>query len=148
MTDTDFVLSRTFDAPRALVYRVWTDKDHLRKWFGPKGFTLLPGIAADFRPGGTYHYGMRSPDGMEMWGKWVFRELVAPERIVMVNSFSDAKGGMGRHPMAPTWPRETLSHTTFEDQGGKTKLTLRWKPFNATAEETATFAAAFPSMEQ
>ena len=58
----------------------------------------------DLRPGGTYHYGMRTPDGKEMWGRFVYREIIPPERIVFVNSFSDPEGGITRHPMAPTWP--------------------------------------------
>jgi len=102
----------------------------------------------ELRPGGSYHYGMRSPDGQEMWGKWVFREIKAPERLVLVNSFSDAQGGITRHPMAPTWPREMLSTTTFAEQGGKTTLSLEWLPINATPEEIATFEAARAGMTQ
>jgi uncharacterized protein YndB with AHSA1/START domain len=148
MSDPVFTTTRVFDAPRELVYDAWTDQKHLLKWFGPKGSTMLPGLKAEFRAGGTYHYGLRTAEGVEMWGKWVFRELKRPERIVLVQSFSDAQGGLGRHPMAPTWPRETLSETTFEDQGGKTKLSLRWSPHNATPDEKATFAASFAGMEQ
>jgi uncharacterized protein YndB with AHSA1/START domain len=148
MSDPVFTITRVFDAPRELVYDLWTDQKHLLQWFGPKGFTRVPGIVAEFRPGGTYHYGMRTPDGQEMWGKWVFRELKRPERLVMVQSFSDAKVGLSRHPMAPTWPLEMLSETTFEDLGGKTRLGLRIMPHNASPEETKTFAAAFASMEQ
>jgi uncharacterized protein YndB with AHSA1/START domain len=148
MADNDFVLSRSFDAPRELVFAAWTQVDHLLKWFGPKGTSLIAGISADFRPGGTFHYGMRGPDGKAMWGKWVIRELKAPERIVLVSSFSDEKGGITRHPMAPTWPLETLSDTTFAAEGPKkTKLTLRWSPLNATDEERAIFMASFKGME-
>lgn len=150
MSDTDpvFTTTRVFDAPRELVYDAWTDPKHLARWFGPTNTTLIPGLKAEFRAGGTYHYGMRMANGVEMWGKWVFRELIRPERIVLVQSFSDAHGGMGVHPMAPNWPRETLSETTLEDQGGKTRLTLRWKPINATPEQMKTFAASFAGMEQ
>jgi len=143
----DFVISRTFDAPRDLVFRVWTDPDHLKHWFSPKGFTVIH-ANMDLRPGGVYHYGLRMPDGKEMWGKWVFREIVAPERIVVVQSFSDPAGGFTRHPFAPDWPLETLATKTFVERGGRTTFTLRWAPWNATEAERRTFEAGRPGMQQ
>lgn len=143
----EFVLTRTFDAPRELVWKAWTEREHLMRWFGPKGFSM-PVAKMDLRPGGSFLYGLRSPDGMEMWGKWVFREVVAPERLVLVQCFSDADGGVSRHPMAPTWPLQTLSTTTFTESDGKTTMVLRWSPLDPTAEEQATFDAGRPSMEQ
>src|SRR5205823_4677268 len=83
----------------------WVEPDRLARWWGPKGFTMLSSTL-DLRPGGIFHYGMRSPDGREMWGRWVFREVVAPERLVFVASFSDEAGGVTRHPFAPDWPLE------------------------------------------
>src|SRR5579864_531181 len=96
-TKKPFVLSRTFNAPRELMWKAWTERDHLMQWFGPKGFTM-PVAKMDFRPGGMFHYCMQSPDGNRMWGKFVYREIVVPERIVLVNSFSDEAGGITRHP--------------------------------------------------
>jgi len=142
-----FVISREFNAPRERVWKAWTEVEHLRRWFGPAGFAMTQ-CKLDLRPGGIFHYAMRGPDGKEMWGKWVFREIVAPERISLVNSFSDAAGGITRHPMAPAWPREMLSTTTFAEKGGKTVLTLEWKPINATPEEIATFEGGRPGMTQ
>ena len=111
----DFVISRVFDAPRELVWKCFTDSEHMKQWWGPKGFTVIAS-KMDLRPGGTYHYGMKAPDGSAMWGKFVFREVVAPERIVFINSFSDEAGGLTRHPVAPTWPVEMLSVFTFEER--------------------------------
>ena len=102
----------------------------------------------DFRPGGNFHYCLRSPDGKEMWGKFVYREIVAPERIVLVNSFSDEKGGLTRHPFSPTWPREMLTTTAFAGQEGKTTITFNWSPLNATDEERKTFDSAHVGMQQ
>lgn len=141
-----FVISREFDAPRQRVWQAWTEVERLKQWFSPKGFTVIA-AKMDFRPGGSYHYGMRTPTGQEMWGKWVFREIKAPERLVLVNSFSDAAGGMTRHPMSPTWPREMLSTSTFSEKNGKTTLTLEWLPVNATPEEIATFEAGREGMK-
>ena len=81
-----------------------------------------------------------------MWGRWVFREITPPERLVLIQSFSDAEGGITRHPMAPVWPLETLATTMLSEYDGKTLLTLTWQPFNATDEEIATFNASHDSM--
>jgi uncharacterized protein YndB with AHSA1/START domain len=142
-----FVISRTFDAPRALVWKAWADADTLMKWFGPHGCTVTA-AKLDLRPGGSFHYALKMPDGKEMWGKFVYREITAPERIVLVNSFSDADGGLTRHPLHPTWPLEMLTTTTFEDVNGKTKLTIRWEPLNPTDAERQTFDGMHGSMSQ
>lgn len=142
----DFILTRELDAPRELVWAAWTEEARLREWFGPKG-TTMPACKMDFRPGGTFHYAMRMPNGQDMWGKWTFREIVAPEKLVLVSSFSDADGGITRHPMAANWPLETLSTTTFEEKDGKTLLTIRWSPHNATDVERQTFDASHDGMK-
>src|ERR1700722_8636593 len=127
---TDFIISRVFDAPRELVWKAFTDPEHMKQWWGPKGCTVIS-AKIDLRPGGFYHYGMRAPDGHEMWGKFVYREIVPPERLVFINSFSDAQGGLTRHPMSPNWPLELMSTFTFEEHDGKTKFTIKWHPHNA-----------------
>ncbi len=141
-----FIILRTFDAPRKTVWQAWTERESLMQWFGPKGCTIAR-AELDFRPGGSFHYCMRTPDGKEMWGKFVYREIVAPEKIVLINSFSDAAGGITRHPMSPTWPREMLSTTTLAEKGGKTTMTIEWLPWNATAEEIQTFDGAREGMK-
>ncbi len=145
-TSPDFVISRTFDAPRDLVWKCFTDPARMAKWWGPKGVTA--GIVKlDLRPGGMCHYTMTSPDGKVMWGKSVYREIKAPERLVFINSFSDENAGLTRHPLAPTWPIEMHTIITFEGQpGGKTKLTIRWSPLNPTTEERHTFDTGHDSM--
>ena len=142
----DFVISRVFNVPRELLWKCFTELERMKQWWGPKGFTVLVS-KMDLRPGGTYLYGMRTPDGKDMWGRMVYREIVPPEKIVFINSFSDEQGGLTRHPMAPTWPLEMLSIFTFEEQpGGKTRFAVRWSPHNATAEEQATFDSGHASM--
>jgi uncharacterized protein YndB with AHSA1/START domain len=101
----------------------------------------------DLRPGGTYLYGMKAPDGSTMWGKFIYREIVPQQRLVFVNSFSDEEGGTTRHPLNKAWPLQLLSVLTFEDQpGGKTKFTVSWAPLNATEDERKTFDAGHDSM--
>jgi uncharacterized protein YndB with AHSA1/START domain len=143
----DFVISRVFDAPRELVWKCFTDPAHMKAWWGPKGATVTQ-AKMDLRPGGTFHYRMETAGG-EMWGKMVYREITPRDRIVFLNSFSDAAGGTTHHPMAPTWPLEMLSIFTFEDEpGGKTRFTVRWSPHNASDDERKTFDAGHDSMRQ
>jgi len=147
MTDSKpFVLTRTFDAPRKLVWDALTRAEHLKHWMGPAGH--LDKATVDLRPGGAFHYGMAMPNGDIMWGKWIFKEIVPPEKLVVIVAFSDADLGVTRHPMSPTWPLETLSTTTLTEKDGKTTMRLEWSAYNATAEEQATFDASHDSMTQ
>jgi len=142
-----FVISRTFDVPRDALWKCFTDAERMRQWWGPKGVTIIAS-KMDLRPGGTYHYGMRTPDGKEMWGKFVYREITPPERLVFVNSFSDEGGGLTRHPLAPSWPVEMLSTFSFIEAGGKTTFTVTWSPLNPTPQERATFESSSDGMKQ
>jgi uncharacterized protein YndB with AHSA1/START domain len=142
-----FIISRTFDAPRERVWKAWTERERLMQWFGPKGF-LMPTAKLDFRPGGSFHYCLQTPEGKEMWGRFAYREIAAPERIVLVNSFSDRDGGVTRHPFAATWPLEMLSTTTFAEKDGKTSITIEWLPINPTEAERKTFDGAHDGMKQ
>ncbi|HUQ24250.1 MAG TPA: SRPBCC domain-containing protein [Burkholderiales bacterium] len=142
-----FLISRELDAPRERVWQAWTEPERLRQWFSPKGFGVIA-AKLDLRPGGTYHYGMRMPDGKEMWGKWLIREVKRPERLVFVNTFSDPQGGLTRHPFAPDWPAKMLSTITFTEQGKGTLLTIEWAPMEASEAELKTFDAGRPSMTQ
>ena len=145
---TPFTTSRELDAPRALVYQVHTDPDHLAQWMGPDGFRGIH-TAMDLRPGGSHHYGIEGPGGMQMWGKQVFREIAPREKLVYLQSFSDREGGLTRHPMAPTWPLQMLATTTFEDAGpGCTRVTIQWLPHEADEVSNATFDFARAGMEQ
>src|SRR5690349_12214759 len=99
--ESELVITRVFDAPRDLVFKAWSEPERLMRWWGPKGFTLRVGTF-DFRPGGVFHYCARSPDGHEMWGTFVYREIIAPERIVFISSFADAEGNLIRSPFSPT----------------------------------------------
>jgi len=144
---SDFVISRVLDAPREVVWKAFTEPERMKEWWGPKGFTVIHS-KMDLRVGGTYHYGMKAPNGSPMWGKFVFREIAAPERMVVVSSFSDEAGGTTRHPGHMSWPLEMLSTFTFEDlPGGKTRFTIRWAPHNASAEEQHTFDTHHDSMQ-
>lgn len=141
-----FVIVRMFDAPRELLWKAYSESERLAQWWGPKGFKMLK-VNLDFRPGGVFHYGMEAPQGFKMWGKFVYREIDAPERLSFVVSFSDEKGGITRHPMSTTWPLEVLSTITFFPVEGKTALMMSGVPINATEEERKAFDAGRGSMQ-
>ena len=145
-SEREFVITRVFDAPRDLVFKAWTEAERLTHWWGPKGFTMLS-CKLDLRPGGVFHYGMQGPDGGDMWGKWVFREIVSPERLVFTLSFSDEEGNTVRAPFSSDWPLEVLSTVTFTEHGSKTTLTMRGVAINSTQTERQAFKAMFDSME-
>lgn len=144
-----FVIERTFIAPRDLVFKVWTQPEHLSKWMAPKGFQSEY-KKADLKPGGMYHYVMTGPDNGQMWGKVVYKELKFPSKLVYLQYFSDESGGVTRHPMSATWPLEMLTTILFEelDGGKKTKIILTWEPQGASKEELETFENAKSGMSQ
>lgn len=145
--DAPFTVARTFDVPRDRMWRVWTETEHLKRWWGPKGFTVQH-CEIDLRPDGTFLYCLRAPGGIELWGKWAFREIAAPKRMVYVSSFSDPSGGVTRNPWSAEWPLETLATVSFVEEDGRTTVTVTWAPLNATEAERRTFAAGYPSMRQ
>jgi uncharacterized protein YndB with AHSA1/START domain len=126
----ELVLTRTFDAPRRLVFEAWTDPRHTVLWWGPKGFTN-PVCEMDVRPGGTIRIVMRAPADAPaqvrgdhpMTG--VFHEIVKPERLVFTSAVDDADGNR---------VLEVLNTVTFIEHGGKTTLTLRARIVKATAQ--------------
>jgi len=143
----DFVIARVFDAPRERLWAALTQAEHMKEWWNPTGFTMIA-ANLDLRPGGVFHCGLRSVDGYKMWGKFVYREIVPPKRLVFINSFSNAAGGVARHPIVPTWPLETLITVTLgEEPGGKSKLNVSWSAHNASEAEQKTFDASHVGMK-
>lgn len=143
-----FIISRVVNAPREVVFRAFTEVEHMKQWWGPKGSKVIA-AEMDLRPGGMFHYGLQAPDGSTMWGRFVYREIAAPERIVFISSFSDEKGGLTRHPLQQEWPTELLSTFLFEDAGSeRTTVTVIWVPINESAAERLAFDTNRESMTQ
>ncbi len=127
MKDDELVIVRTFDAPRDLVWKMWTEPERAMRWWGPNGFTT-PFFTIDLRVGGAYHNCMRSPEGKDYWSTGVYREIVPPEKIVFTDSFADEKGNVvaaTHYGMSADFSREMLVILMLEDDDGRTKLTLR-----------------------
>ncbi|KAB8038185.1 SRPBCC family protein [Janthinobacterium aquaticum] len=146
-SNSDFVISQTFDAPRELVFQSWVEPERLEQWWGPAGFTLSV-LALDLEPGGIFHYGMRADNGYEMWGKFTYHAIEAPEKIVSVLSFADRDGNPVQHPVSATWPLFSFNTMTLAENDGKTVMTLRSSPHEATEEQHKTFLEGHESMKQ
>ena len=110
-SDREIVMTRTFDAPRRIVWEAWTNPEHLPHWMlGPDGWTM-PVCDIDLRPGGAWHFAWRHSDGTEMAMRGVYKEIVPPERLVSTESW----GG--------DWP-ETLNTLILTEENGETTITL------------------------
>lgn len=140
-------VTRVFDAPRLRVFQAWTEPERLARWWGPAGYTFVTG-RLDLRPGGVFHYGLRSPAGQEMWGRFTYHAVVAPERLVFVSAFADAVGEIARNPFSPVWPLEVVNVLILAEEAGRTTLTLRGGPFNAAPAEYDAFVAAQTSVQK
>ncbi|HEX2198787.1 MAG TPA: SRPBCC domain-containing protein [Burkholderiales bacterium] len=114
MNERTVTITRVFDAPRERVFAAWTRAEHLAHWFGPKGFAIHS-CETDPRRGGLFRLCLRAPDGRDYWVRGTFRELVPPERIVILCTADDDKGV----------PRlEEVIDVTLAERGGKTELKL------------------------
>lgn len=109
-SDREVVLTRVFDAPRHLVFDAFTKPELLKRWFGPRGFSLVV-CEVDLKVGGSFRFVLRGPDGREMGMRGVYREITPPERSVHMESFDDFPGV------------ESQVTAVFVEQGGKTTLT-------------------------
>ena len=107
-SDREIVVTRVFDAPRALVFKLWTDPKHVAQWWGPNGFTIT-NYEMDVRPGGVWRFVMHGPNGVDYQNKVVYREVVEPERLVY------------SHVSGPQFEMTVI----FEAEGDRTRLTAR-----------------------
>lgn len=122
--DRELVITRVFDAPRALVFKAWTDPRQAIRWWGPKHHPATH-LEMDVRPGGAWRACLKSTaDGRELWHHGVFREVVAPERLAFTFVWEE-EGERGI---------ENLVTATFAEQGGRTLMTFRHAPFQSAAE--------------
>ncbi|MEW6603177.1 MAG: SRPBCC family protein [Thermoproteota archaeon] len=114
--DREITTTRIFDAPRELVFKMWTDPKYIVQWWGPNGFTITI-YEMDVRPGGVWQFVMHGPDGTDYKNKFIYDEIVMPERI----AYSHVSGPQFR------------AIVTFDDQDSKTKVTV-WMTFESAEE--------------
>ncbi len=114
-------ISRVFDAPRSLVFKVWSSPEHLARWWGPKNFSV-PSVTVDFRRNGKWRSCIRSPEGNDYWASGSYREIVTPSLLVLTFRWEE-DGAI-----------DTLVTVAFEDAGAGTRVTFQQAPF-LTADE-------------
>lgn len=114
-TDTDITFTQVLDAPRELIFKVFSESEHVKQWWGPEDWTM-PICTIDFRPGGVWLYCIRNTEGEEHWAKAEYHEIVPPELIVCTDNMVDARG----NPIEG-FPSRRVT-VTFDDVGGKTRL--------------------------
>lgn len=137
--DDELVVTRVFNAPRELVFEMWTVSEHFVSWFGPRA-AEIPFCRIDPRPSGIIHFCHQFEHGGKVWVKGVFGEVVAPERLVFTLGFVDAEGRPGGHPMIADWPLDPTIETTvlLRETAGGTSMTVRQRvrPTEAATNES------------
>ena len=126
-TANALVIERTFDAPRDLVWRAWSEPDLFMRWWGPRDYSC-PACKIDFRVGGSWLACMRSTEGQDIWSTGKYREIVPQERIVCTDNFADADGNVvpaTHYGIDADFASEMIISVTLEESNGKTRMTLR-----------------------
>ena len=137
---------REFNAPKALVFDAFSTAEAFAAWWGPAG-TPVTVTQFDFKPGGKVHYKMEG-NGQTMWGILNYKDIVRPDILEFVSSFSDESGGICKSPFPIDFPLEIFNQLKFEENNGITTLTLSGHPINATAEQEATYYSMIENMNQ
>jgi uncharacterized protein YndB with AHSA1/START domain len=143
-----FVINRSFDAPRDVVFEMWTQAEHVARWLPPTGFEMRI-VGGEIRPGGGIRYAMAGGE-IEFLGRIDYVQIDAPQRLVYTQGFCDAQGKVSRHPLAPVWPASMLTTVEFAIEGPeRTRVTVTWEPHGPTTpEELAAFVQARGGMTQ
>lgn len=144
-----FLIQRSFNAPIARMFELWTDPKHFCKWLPPTGFNM-EFLRADIRSGGESFYRMSNGAGVTMYGRARYLEVTRPNRIVYTQEFCDERENLTRHPHAPTWPATMLTVVQLVAEGpDETRVDIQWAPHGTTTpEEIATFCGARAGMTQ
>jgi uncharacterized protein YndB with AHSA1/START domain len=128
--EQEFVVERQFSATCTLMFQVFTQPEHLKCWWAPQPFTI-PVCTIDLRPGGIWHYCMRSPEGQDHWARSVYSEIVLPEKLVYTSTFAD------EHANPIEGMPEHLTTVLFTEEAGKTRVTARVQFSSAAALKDA-----------
>jgi uncharacterized protein YndB with AHSA1/START domain len=140
-----YVLERTFDAPRDLVWRTWTEPALLSRWYGPNVETIIHRL--DVKPGGLWLNEMKMGDKTS-YQRTEYIEVVEPERLVCLMSNADSDWKIAPNPMMADWPRTLLTTVMFDEVNGRTAMRLTWEPHEASEAEIGCFAGAIAGMDK
>jgi uncharacterized protein YndB with AHSA1/START domain len=141
-----FVIARSFEAPIATMFEMWTDPKHFAKWLAPTGFEM-EFIRVDIRTGGTSVYNMTGP-GMKLYGRVEYLKIEKPGTIVYTQQFCDEHEKLSRHPKVPLWPATMLTTVQLiAESPDQTRVVVTWEPYDQnTPEEIAAFVSAKAGM--
>jgi uncharacterized protein YndB with AHSA1/START domain len=145
-TDKALKISRVFDAPQVLVWKAFSEKEHVQHWWGPKGIPLDI-LQFEFKDGGVFHYKMNMPNVPENYGVLLFKSIQEPHTIIYKSAFADANGKPVRAFFSDLFPILIRSVLTFEEENGKTTVTMTGMPVEATKEEIEFFQGMIENMQ-
>jgi uncharacterized protein YndB with AHSA1/START domain len=137
---------REFNAPKAVVFDAFSTAEAFAEWWGAAGMPVTVAYF-DFKPGGKVHYKMKG-NGQIMWGVLNYKNIVRPDLLEFVSSFSDETGSICKSPFPIEFPLEIFNRLSFEESNGITTLILSGHPINATAEQESTYYSMIDNMNQ
>lgn len=141
-----FSIERKFKAAKTTVFNAFATAEALGKWWGPAESTIEV-VNFNFVPEGKFHYKLDG-NGQTMWGLFVYKNIVNPDLLEFVSSFSDENGAVCKAPFPMDFPLEIFNQITLTESEGITTLLLQGKPLNATAEQEATYLSLTESMQK
>ncbi len=142
------IITRVLNAPMALVFKAWTDAEHLKHWNFP-----FPGVTCeykttDIKAGGSTLHKMVMPNGHEMWLLTKYEEIRPHDLVVFRQYMSDESGAIFPNPQMPDWPKEMRTTINLTEVDGKTNLELVWAPVNPTQAEADAFEMSRPNHQK
>jgi len=135
----EYTMSHVFDLPRDLVWKGWTEREHLAHWRCPDGAPLRV-VDHDLRPGGFVQFAISTGSDHELYMVYTYQKIVPQQRIEFTTAFCDAKRNVTRAPFNPKFPLVLANWVTFSERNGRTVLEGRGRPVGATEEEREIFA--------
>ncbi len=147
MNKNELIIKRVMDAPKQLVFEAFTQVEHLAHWWGPAGF-VIDVISFDLSVNGKFHYGMKSPDGNQMYGLFKYVEINSPDKLVFNSSFADKDGNLIKPPFLDSFPLEIQNTWIFAEEDGKTTITLTGVPLATNEMEFNAFKGMHDNMNK
>ena len=130
-----FVINRSFDAPRDLVFEMWVNPEHFTKWLAPTGFEMEI-LHGEIKPGKKTFYKMTNNADVTMYGRVEYLQIEKPGLLVYTQQFCDEHENLGKHPNIPVWPETMHSTVTLTEEGpNQTRITVTWQPVEGVSTE-------------
>ncbi len=147
---SQLAITRYFTSSKDVVYNAFTTSESLQQWWGPAGFEMEV-KTFEFYPEGIFHFVLKNKDGMEMWAKWIFKEIKEESKLQFINCFSNEAGETVNAPEEPfgaDWPKEMIVDLEFYTEDGKTRIDMVSFPHDASEASKQVFTDNIENMEQ